>query len=198
VVKLVPRDVRFFEATADLRAWFDAHAADAGDLWIGFHRRGLGTGVTHPQAVEEALCVGWIDGVLGPLDDRTYAVRFSPRRARSVWSQVNIKRCEALIQAGRMRPSGLAAFDARTAERTLRYSYEQTQVAFDETEVRRFKGEPAAWADFERRPPSYRRAATHWVVSAKRPETRARRLETLIADSAAGRRIALLSFGDRR
>jgi uncharacterized protein YdeI (YjbR/CyaY-like superfamily) len=189
-----PRNVIFFETPEQLRDWFDEHHATADELWLGSYRKATGLpSVTWQQAVDEALCVGWIDSVRYRLDETSSAQRFTPRRKRSNWSATNVKRVAELIAAGRMRPAGLAAFEARTAERTGVYSYERANAAFPDGELARFKGNRAAWAFFESQSPSYRRGATFWVVSAKRPETRSRRLDRLIADSAAGRRIGTLA-----
>ena len=193
-----PHDVVFFETSEDLRAWFDANHASATELWLGYHKKASGLpSITWPQAVDEALCVGWIDSVRYSLNGTSSAQRFTPRRRGSIWSAVNTKRATELIAQGRMRPAGLAAFEARSPEKTAMYSYEREVAAFGDDELATFRADAEAWAGWEQLPPSYRRAATHWVVSAKRPETRARRLETLIADSRAGRRIKPLSVGSR-
>ena len=189
-----PHDVQFFETADALRAWFDGRHDTADELWIGFHRKASGLpSVTYEEAVEEALCVGWIDGVRYRLDGTSNAQRYTPRRKGSTWSAVNTKRATELIAAGRMRPAGLAAFEARDPARTAIYSYEREAAAFSDEELERFRADPSAWAYFEGQAASYRRGATYWVVSAKRPETRARRFATLVADSAAGRRIRVLA-----
>ena len=194
-----PHDAIFFESPEQLRDWFDANHETASELWLGYHKKASGLpSVTWQQAVDEALCVGWIDSVRYSLNDVDSAQRFTPRRKRSIWSAINTKRATELIAEGRMRPAGLAAFEARTPERTAVYSYERPEAALTEDELAAFRGDAAAWADLERRSPSYRRTALFWVVSAKRPETRARRLATLIADCRAGRRIAVLGDDRRR
>lgn len=185
----------FFATPAEFRAWLEAHHDRAAELWVGFRRKGSGRpSITWPEAVDEALCVGWIDGVRKRVDAESYAIRFTPRKPRSTWSAVNVGRVEALAREGRMRPAGLRAFEARAAERTAIYAYEQTGDAatLDGEAEARFRARPEAWAFFQAQPPSYRRTATWWVVSARREETRRKRLETLIGDSAAGRRIAPL------
>jgi uncharacterized protein YdeI (YjbR/CyaY-like superfamily) len=184
-----PHDVIFFERPEDMRDWFDAHHATATELWHGSYKRATGRPtVTWSQAVAEALCVGWIDSVRYSLDAERSAQRFTPRRPGSNWSAVNVGKVAELIAAGRMRPAGLAAWEARRPERTAVYGYEQDELATltDEDEGR-VRADPAAWADWEARPPSYRRSVVHWITSAKRPETRARRLAELVAESAAGR-----------
>jgi uncharacterized protein YdeI (YjbR/CyaY-like superfamily) len=189
-----PHDVQFFEQPEELRAWFEKHHQTADELWLGFYRKATGLPtLTWPEAVDEALCVGWIDSVRYRLDERSSAQRFTPRRKRSFWSAVNTKRATELIAEGRMRPAGLKAFEARSADRTAMYSYEREAATFPDEDLARFRADTEAWAWFEKQSPTYRKTSTYWVVSAKRPETRARRLDTLIADSAAGRRIGQLA-----
>ena len=182
-----PHDVVFFASAGELRDWFDANHETAAELWLGQYKKATGrASVTWPEAVDEALRVGWIDSVRHSLDEGRSAQRFTPRRRGSIWSARNVAIAERLIAEGRMLPAGLAAFEARSAERTAIYSYEREAAAFTDEETRRFEANAAAWADWQARSPSYRRAVTFWVVSAKRAETRARRFETLLADSAAG------------
>lgn len=185
-----PHDVRFFATPDELRAWFDANHETEEELWLGYYRKATGRpSVDWPQAVDEALCVGWIDGVRQSVDDTTFVQRFTPRRKGSTWSAVNVAKVAALTEQGRMRPAGRAAFEARSEANTAIYSYERAAAAFTAEEEARFQANSQAWADWQSRPPSYRRAVTHWVTSAKQETTRARRLDTLIADSAAGRKI---------
>jgi uncharacterized protein YdeI (YjbR/CyaY-like superfamily) len=141
------------------------------------------------QAVDEALCVGWIDGVRRSVDETSFVQRFTPRRKRSTWSAINVAKVAALTEQGRMRPAGVAAFEARSEANTAIYSYEREAASFTADEERRFQANASAWADWEARPPSYRRVVTHWVTSAKQKATRTRRLDALIADSAAGRKV---------
>ena len=184
-----PRDVRFFASPAELRDWFDANHETADELWLGYHKVATGRpSLTWSQAVDEALCVGWIDGVRYSLGPEAHAQRFTPRRKSSIWSAVNVAKVEALTAEGRMRPAGIAAFEARTPERTAIYAYEREHAAFSPEDLARFQAEAGAWSAWERMPPSYRRQATHWVTSAKRPETRTKRLDALIRASAAGER----------
>ena len=181
----------FFATPAELRAWFEAHHQDERELLVGFYKKGSGKpSITWPESVDEALCFGWIDGVRRSLGEDAYTIRFTPRQRRSFWSVVNIRRAGELIAEGRMRPAGLAAFEARTGERSGVYSFEQKdEPAFDAAQAQRFQADAKAWAFFQAQPPWYRRTATWWVVSAKKEETRAKRLATLIEDSAAGRPI---------
>ena len=188
-----PRDVIFFASAEELRDWFAAHHESADELWVGYHRKATGRPtVTWPQAVDEALCVGWIDGVHYRLDDERHAQRFTPRRKGSFWSAINTKRATELIAEGRMRPAGVKAFEARSPEKTAIYSYERETAAFTQEQQARFEADQAAWAFFEAQAPSYRRNITHWVSSARRDETRERRFEKLLEDSRAGRRTGAL------
>jgi uncharacterized protein YdeI (YjbR/CyaY-like superfamily) len=188
-----PRDVIFFANPEELRDWFDAHHEAADELWVGYHRKATGRPtVTWPQAVDEALCVGWIDSVRYRLDDERNAQRFTPRRRGSIWSTINTKRAGELIAEGRMRPAGVAAFEARSPEKTAIYSYERETAAFTNEQQERFEADEKAWAFFRDQAPSYRRNITHWVSSAKREETRERRFVKLLEDSRAGRRTGVL------
>jgi uncharacterized protein YdeI (YjbR/CyaY-like superfamily) len=188
-----PRDVIFFANPEELRDWFDAHHEAADELWVGYHRKATGRPtVTWPQAVDEALCVGWIDSVRYRLDDERNAQRFTPRRRGSIWSAINTKRATELIAEGRMRPAGVAAFEARSPEKTAIYSYEREAAAFTTEQQARFEADEGAWAFFRAQAPSYRRNITHWVSSAKREETRERRFAKLLEDSRAGRRTGVL------
>jgi uncharacterized protein YdeI (YjbR/CyaY-like superfamily) len=184
----------YFATPQELRTWFDRHHTQQSELLVGFYKKGSGVpSITWPEAVDEALCAGWIDGVRRRVDDQRYSIRFSPRTTRSTWSAVNIKRAKELIELGRMRPAGLEAFERRTDDRSAIYSYEQRRdAALDPAHERRFRRNRAAWRFFEAQPAGYRRTAIHWVVSAKKDETRERRLATLIDDSEHQRTIAPL------
>jgi uncharacterized protein YdeI (YjbR/CyaY-like superfamily) len=191
----------FFATPDEFRAWLERNHADADELLVGFHKKGSGRpSIDWPQSVREALCFGWIDGVRRSLDDERYTIRFTPRRRGSIWSAVNVRTANELIEAGLMRPAGLAAFEARSEKRSGVYSYEQRKTAaFDPEQERSFRADAAAWEFFQAQPAGYRRTATWWVVSGKREETRARRLTRLIEDSAAGLRLAhLVSPGEAR
>jgi uncharacterized protein YdeI (YjbR/CyaY-like superfamily) len=185
----------FFATPDDLRAWFEAHHRAESELVVGFYRKGSGRpSITWPESVDQALCFGWIDGVRRSLDEESYTIRFTPRTVRSTWSAVNIKRAQELIDEGLMRPAGLAAFEARGDDRSATYSYEQRHAPVLPPEMeRRFRANRQAWTFFGAQPPSYRRTAIYWVTSAKKEETRQRRLATLIEDSAHGRRISQLA-----
>jgi uncharacterized protein YdeI (YjbR/CyaY-like superfamily) len=184
----------FFATPAELRAWFNAHHADQPELLVGFYKKASGRpSVTYHEALDEALAVGWIDGVRKSLGDESYTIRFTPRRKGSYWSRVNTARAKALIEAKRMMPAGLAAFEARDEKHARKYSFEREAAAFDAAQARRFKKNRKAWAFFQAQPPGYRKVATFWVVSAKREETRDSRLTSLIGLSADGRRLAMLT-----
>jgi uncharacterized protein YdeI (YjbR/CyaY-like superfamily) len=185
----------FFADAAELRAWFVEHHADAAELVVGYYKKHTGKpSVQHTEAIEQALCFGWIDSVGRRIDDERYQVRFTPRRKGSVWSAVNVAKVAELTAAGLMHPAGLQAFESRKPERVAVYSYEQpADAVLDEQQLARFQGEETAWQWFSAQPASYRRAAVHWVVSAKREDTRQRRLTQLITDSAAGRTVPPLT-----
>lgn len=184
----------FFPSAAALRRWLHAHHATAAELWVGFYRKASRkNGILYRDALDEALCFGWIDDVRKRLDDEAYVQRFSPRKPKSYWSQVNTARAEALIRQGRMAPAGKRAFESRDTRETARRSVERAAARFDAGQERRFRREISAWTFFQSQPPSYRKVCTFWVVSARKEETRTRRLDTLIAACAAGRKIDLLA-----
>jgi len=188
-------DPTFFATPQDLRAWLEAHHETETELWVGYHRRATGRpSITWPESVDQALCFGWIDGVRKRVDDERYMIRFTPRKPTSTWSAVNVRRFGELQEAGLVHPAGLAAFERRREDRTAIYSYEQTgEPALPEAYEERLRAEPAASEYFAAQPRWYRRAAVHWVMQAKREETRLRRLEQLIQDSAAGRTVGPLT-----
>jgi uncharacterized protein YdeI (YjbR/CyaY-like superfamily) len=180
-----------FATPEDFRAWLRQHHDSATELWVGYYKKATGKpSMTWQESVDEALCYGWIDGVRRRVDDERYAIRFTPRRPGSVWSAVNVARVTELTKQRRMRAAGRRAFDARREDSSGIYSYEQRDRAiFSPAFERRFRAEPKAWADFEARPRWYRQAVIRWVMSAKKEETRERRLEKLISESAAGRTV---------
>jgi uncharacterized protein YdeI (YjbR/CyaY-like superfamily) len=188
---VVPADVAFFETPAAFRRWLQANHRTARELWVGFYKKGSGRpSITWPEAVDEALCFGWIDGVRKSIDDDRYTNRFTPRRKGSTWSAVNTRRMQELLKAGRVRAAGRQAFDRRDPAKSGLYSFEQRHApAFDAALERRFQADANAWAFFRAQPPGYQRLSTWWVVSAKQEATRRRRLDELVALSAAGRRL---------
>jgi uncharacterized protein YdeI (YjbR/CyaY-like superfamily) len=183
-------DVRFFKTPAELRRWFAKHHASEDFLWVGFYKKDTGEpSVTWPESVDEALAVGWIDGIRKRIDEQRYKIRFTPRRRGSVWSAINIARVEELAKAGRMRPAGLDAFALRRENRSGIYSYEQRAAALPEPYAAMLAANKRAEAFFAAQPPSYRKLACWWVVSAKQEETRSKRLGKLIDACVAGRRL---------
>jgi len=186
----------FFPSAAALRAWLEAHHDQAQELWIGFHKKSSGEkGITYSEALDEALCFGWIDGVRKRLDEARWTTRFTPRKPGSVWSQVNLKRAAELTRLGRMQPSGRREYEERDPKQTQRYSYEERPRQLDEAYEARFRENPKAWAFFAAQPPSYRRTASFWVLSAKQEETRLKRLAILIEGSERGERLGQVTGG---
>jgi uncharacterized protein YdeI (YjbR/CyaY-like superfamily) len=192
MANLTPHDILFPTSPEELRDWLEANHAAADERWVGFRPRasGLPT-ITWPELVDEVLCVGWIDGVRKSVEGGS-AIRITPRREGSIWSARNVGRVEALRAEGRMRPAGEAAFGRRRADRTAIYSFEQ-QAAFDDEANAALDAAPGARPFWERQPPGYRRSATHWVMSAKRPETKAKRLAALVEACAGGERVAAIT-----
>ena len=183
----------FFQTPAEFREWLEEHHATTGELWVGYYKTDSGKpSITWPESVDEALCFGWIDGVRKSIDDVSYKIRFSPRRPRSIWSSVNIKRARALIQEGLVRPAGLEAYRARRENRSGVYSYEQRRAELEAPYDRHLRKNKAAWEFFQAQPPSYRKAVSWWIVCAKREETRLKRLRELMACSARGERLPAL------
>jgi uncharacterized protein YdeI (YjbR/CyaY-like superfamily) len=185
---------RFFSTPEDFRAWLEEHHESETVLWVGFYKVATGrASITWPESVDEALCFGWIDGLRKKVDEESYMIRFTPRKPDSNWSAKNLSRIEELIDEGRVRPAGLEIYEARDPDRSKVYSFERRKAAKLDTEQEaRFRAHEAAWSFFRDQPPWYRRAAIHWVISAKREQTRTRRLDTLIEDSAAERWIGPL------
>jgi uncharacterized protein YdeI (YjbR/CyaY-like superfamily) len=182
--------VKFFKTPSDFRKWLAAHHASEKELWVGFYKKDSGkASITWPQSVDEALCFGWIDGIRKNIDEISYKIRFTPRKQRSTWSAVNIKRVGELTEQGLMETTGLKAFAARQENRSGIYSYEQRSPELPTQYAKKLKNNAAAWKFFQAQPPSYRKAVNWWVVSAKQEETRLKRLDKLIDDSAEGRRI---------
>jgi uncharacterized protein YdeI (YjbR/CyaY-like superfamily) len=179
-----------FETPAELRAWLVKHHAVKRECWVTFFKpHTKRKGVTYQDALDEALCVGWIDGLVKGIDGDCYVRRFSPRRPRSIWSATNIRRAGELTTLGRMRPPGLAAFEGRDPKRANLYSYENAPRKFEGAYAKTFRANGRAWKFFRSQPPGYQRVATWWVTSAKQESTRARRLAKLMAASEDAVRI---------
>lgn len=182
----------FFATPEDFRAWLQAHHDRESELLVGFYKKGSGRpSITWPESVDEALCYGWIDGIRRNAGEDAYTIRFTPRKKKSTWSAVNIARVAELTKLGRMQPAGLKAFDAREESNSRIYAYEnRDKISLDPAMEERFRANEKAWNFFQAQPPGYRKTAVFYVMSAKQDATRQRRLDQLIADSAAGNRIA--------
>lgn len=183
----------FFPTPADFRAWLEAQHATTDHLWVGYYKKGTNKpSLTWAESVEEALCFGWIDGLRKSLGEESYMIRFTPRKPKSVWSQRNIELVERLSAEGRMRPEGLAAFAFKDAHPDSGYATAKFDDALTPDMIARFKQTAGAWEFYDSQPPGYRRHTARWVTSAKREETRERRLATLIEDSGNHQRIKQL------
>ena len=186
---------KFFASLSEWRAWLEKHHADTHELWVGFYKRDSGRpSITWPESVDGALCFGWIDGVRKSIDAIRYKIRFTPRKPRSVWSAININRVTELSKSGHMHSAGLAAFEKRSHDRSAIYAYEQRKKAkLPAPFEKKFRANGGAWKFFQSQPPWYQRTSTYWVVSAKKEETRLKRLDTLIDCSARKQNIRSLN-----
>jgi len=184
--------LKFFKTPAHFRKWLEANHEKASELWVGFYRKGTKPSITWPESVREALSFGWIDGVRKSVDEASYTIRFSPRKSSSIWSAINIRIAKELIDETRMHPAGLRAFEARKENRSGIYSYENRPQTLPAPYEKKLRKNPAAWKTFQAQPPWYRKTVTWWVVSAKKEETRLKRLEQLIEESAKGLTVPLL------
>jgi uncharacterized protein YdeI (YjbR/CyaY-like superfamily) len=186
-------DPTFFALPLQFRSWLEDNHDRAPELVVGFYKRGSGKpSMTWPESVDEALCFGWIDGIRRGRDEESYTIRFTPRKPTSHWSRVNVKRVGELTEVGLMRAPGLAAFSRRREHNTAQAAYEGNWRALDAETEGKLRAHASAWEFFTSQAPSYRRSASHWVMSAKRPKTREKRLAALIDDSQDQRRIGLL------
>ena len=164
---------RFFQTSADFRAWLEENHSTATELWVGFHKRSSGNlSITWPESVDQALCFGWIDGIRKRVDETSYQIRFTPRRRGSIWSAININRATELVRQKQMRPAGIKAFRARIENKSGIYSYEQRKSDLSEPYADVLKKNKAAWNFFRTQPPSYRKMICWWILSAKREQTR--------------------------
>ena len=190
----------YFATPSDFRRWLQKHHLTAKELSVGFYKRDSGIpSLTWPQSVDEALCFGWIDGVRNSIDGQRYRIRFTPRKPTSIWSRINIGRVAALTKAGLMAPAGLKAFEARMEKKSGVYAFEQGKAQqLPPGFAKQLQGNAKAWKYFQAQAPWYQRTAIHWVISAKKEQTREKRLASLIACSAEGRSIAPLKVRERR
>jgi uncharacterized protein YdeI (YjbR/CyaY-like superfamily) len=187
-MKVVP-----FTSSANFRAWLTKNHAQVSELWVGLYKReARPEAMTYKQAVDEALCVGWIDGARKTVNAEMYTIRFTPRKPRSYWSLVNTRRAGELIKLGRMTSHGLAIFEKRD-KKAAKYSFENRPQKLAAPYEKQFRANPKAWQFFHSQAPWYQRTSCFWVMSAKQEETRQRRLSTLITDSSKARRIAILT-----
>ena len=181
---------KFFKTPSAFRKWLAVHNATSKELWVGFYKKGSGKpSIDWPESVDEALCFGWIDGLRKSIDQESYKIRFTPRKPTSVWSAVNTRNVERLLKEKRMQPAGLKAFAARKENRSGIYSYEQRSPELVEPYQAKLKRNKAAWKFFQSQSAWYRKTMNWWVVSAKQEETRLKRLDKLIEESAQGRRV---------
>ncbi|MEP7287775.1 MAG: YdeI/OmpD-associated family protein [Chloroflexota bacterium] len=184
----------FFTTPAEFRVWLEQNHAKTSELLVGFYKKDSGKpSITWPESVDQALCFGWIDGVRKRIDEVSYSIRFTPRKPRSIWSAVNIARVEELTRLGLIQQAGFKAFEARAEDKSAIYAYEQTNATLGDVYEQQFRANQAAWDFFQTQPAWYQKTAIWRVISAKREETRLKRLATLIEDSAQGRTIAQLT-----
>ena len=185
--------VKFFSSQAEFRKWLEKNHDSASELFVGFHKKASGKkSITYPEALDEALCFGWIDGVRRSIDETSYTTRFTPRKPKSTWSLVNVQHVERLKKAGLMHPAGLAAFEKRDPNRTGIYSFENEPVRLSPAYEKKFRQNKKAWKFFEEQPPGYKKLMIFRIMSGKKEETRLRRLEQTIEVSEKGVRMGLM------
>jgi len=185
----------FFPTPSSFRKWLEKNHDKAKELLVGFYKVNSGKpSMTWSESVDEAICFGWIDGVRKSIDAESYSIRFTPRKPGSIWSAINIQKVEHLSKKGLMHPSGIAAFEKRKDSKSRIYSYEKPPEVLSDDFLKKFKSNEKAWQFFQSMPPSYRRTAVHWVMNAKQENTRLKRLNELINDSEAGRKIKILNY----
>src|SRR2546421_5769728 len=191
----MPPKPTFFPTPSDFLAWFEAHHDKFQELFVGFHKKSSGKpSITWPESVQVALCFGWVDGVRKSIDETSYMIRFTPRKPTSTWSSINIKFVRGLTKKGLMRPAGLKAFAARGAKKSGIYSYEQRKSAqFTSEHSKQFRANKSAWEFFRSQAPWYQKVTTYWVISAKKEETRLKRLSALIDHSQNRRTLPQLT-----
>jgi uncharacterized protein YdeI (YjbR/CyaY-like superfamily) len=180
----------YFKSQAEFRRWLEAHHASASELLVGFYKKASGKGgLGYKEAVDEGLCFGWIDGIKKRVDEASYTHRFTPRRRGSIWSAINLKRMKELIASGVVSKVGLETYERRDPKKAGLYSFENRPKTFDAGLEKTFKANARAWTFFLAQPPGYRRVCTFFVMSAKKEETRLRRLGILMNVSSKGQRL---------
>ena len=188
-------DLKFFNSSSEFRKWLDKNHAEVNELWVGFYKKDSHLkGITYSEAVDQALCFGWIDGIKKKASEVSYTHRFSPRKTKSNWSSTNIKRVGELTKLGLMHPSGTKVFNDRDKKKIKQYSYERKIQTLDQQYEQVLKTHEKAWNFFQSQAPSYQKIACLWVMSAKKEETRLRRLNILVEDSGNNRRIAVVTL----
>jgi uncharacterized protein YdeI (YjbR/CyaY-like superfamily) len=188
----------FFAKQSDFRKWFEKNHLKEKELLVGFYKTGSGKpSITWPQSVDEALCFGWIDGIRRSIDDESYSIRFTPRKPKSIWSAINIKKVEDLTEKGLMKPAGIAAFEKREEHRSKIYSYEKAKSPLSPEYEKKLKSNKKAWTFFKSLAPSIQNVSIHWIMSAKQEKTKLSRLERLIKDSESGSKIKPLNYGKK-
>jgi uncharacterized protein YdeI (YjbR/CyaY-like superfamily) len=192
-------DLKYFKSSSEFRKWLEKNHAVTAELWVGFYKKDSNIkGITYPEAVDQALCFGWIDGIKKKVDEVSYTNRFTPRKSKSNWSSTNIKRVGELLKLGLMHPSGIEKFNRRDKKKIKQYSYEREVRTLVPSYIKIFKSHENAWNFFVSQAPSYQKVASFWVMTAKKEETRLRRLNTLIDDSANNRRLAEVTLESRK
>ena len=188
----------FFPTQKHLRKWFEKNHKKEKELFVGYYKVSSGkASVTWSHSVDEAICFGWIDGIRRSIDEESYCIRFTPRNPKSNWSAINIKKVEELTKLGLMQPEGLKAFSYRKDEKSKVYSYENPVIELEKTLEKLFKANKKAWAFYQTTTPTYRKVTTRWVMSAKQESTRLKRLNELITDCTAGRKIKAMNYGKK-
>lgn len=192
-------DLKYFKSSSEFRKWLEKNHSKAAELWVGFYKINSNLkGISYKEAVDQALCFGWIDGIKKKVDELSYTHRFTPRKSKSNWSSTNIKRVGELTKLGLMHPSGITVFNQRDKEKIKQYSYERKTLTLDKSYEQLFKTNSNAWTFFQSQPPSYQKVAILWVMTAKKEDTRLRRLNTLIQDSANNKRLAVVTLEPKK
>ena len=192
-------DLNYFKSSSEFRKWLEKNHAEAPELWVGFYKKDSNIkSITYPEAVDQALCFGWIDGIKKKVDEISYTHRFTPRKSNSNWSSTNIKRVGELSRLGLMHPSGIKVFNRRDKEKIKQYSIERKIQTLDKSYIQIFQKQEKAWNFFLSQAPSYQKVASFWVMSAKKEETRLRRLNILIEDSGNNKKLVAVTLESRK